>query len=170
MTPRPPIPLALQVNGRWISVTVAQGTPLLAALRAAGLTGTRFGCGEGHCGVCTVLVNGRPVASCTLATEQVGSAEITTIEGLGSADVAGPVQSAFLDHQAAQCGYCINGIIVALTGLLARRPRPDRAEILAWLDERHICRCGAHLRILRAVDALLAGDASPAAGMAGPGQ
>jgi nicotinate dehydrogenase subunit A len=145
----------LKVNGRSLSVAAGRDATLLEALRAAGLGGTRFGCGTGHCGACTVLVDGRPATSCNLRIEEVGDARITTIEGLGPAGAPGPVQAVFLDHQAAQCGYCINGMIVALTGLLAQRPRPDRAAILAWLDERHICRCGAHLRILRAVDALL---------------
>lgn len=129
---------------------------LLDVLRGnLGLKGTRFGCGKEMCGACTVLVDGRPVHSCTLPIDAVGAAEVTTIESIAASEAGSAVRQKFLDLQAAQCGYCTNGFIMALTGLLARRPLPDRAEILAHLDERYICRCGTHARILRVIDTLL---------------
>jgi nicotinate dehydrogenase subunit A len=147
----------LTVNGTPRTVEARPDTPLLHVLRdGLGLKGARYGCGAGRCGACTVLLDGRPVSSCDMAVEAAAGRAVTTVEGLGSATAPGPVQAAFLEAQAAQCGYCIDGMIVALTGLLAQSPRPDRAAVLAHLDERHLCRCGAHARILRVVDRLLA--------------
>lgn len=145
----------LRVNGHDEAVSAAPETSLLAVLRDdLGHKGTRFGCGEGQCGACTVLVDGLPVQSCQTPLWSVAGKAITTIEGLMEMGAPGVVQRAFLDLQAAQCGYCSNGIILTLTGLLARSPRPMRQEVIAVLDERHICRCGAHPRVLKVVDRL----------------
>ncbi len=141
----------LRVNGRAQDVAAESNTPLLYVLRNdLGLKGTRFGCGAGHCGACTVLVDGNAVQSCDTPLWSASGREITTIEGLGSAERPHPLQQAFLGEQAAQCGYCINGIIMAAAALLKRTPRPTDAEIAAALD-RNLCRCGTHVRILRAI-------------------
>jgi len=141
----------LRVNGRAREVAAEPNTPLLYVLRNdLGLKGTRFGCGVGHCGACTVLVDGNAVQSCDTPLWSASGREITTIEGLGSAEQPHPLQQAFLGEQAAQCGYCINGIIMAAAALLKRTPRPTDAEIAAALD-RNLCRCGTHVRILRAI-------------------
>ncbi len=114
-----------------------------------------MGCAEGHCGACTVLVDGRAIQSCTLPLSAIDGAEIISIEGYRDHPVLGRVREAFLSEQAAQCGYCTNGLIMTVTAVLARVPSATRGEIIAALDERHLCRCGAHTRILRAVDRLL---------------
>ena len=151
----------LLVNGLAQVIVADSNATLLAVLRDnIGLKGTRFGCGEGQCGACMVLVDGLPLQSCQTPLWSVSGKAVTTIEGLLDVGRPGVVQQAFLDLQAAQCGYCSNGIILTLTGLLARTPRPSRGEIVAYLDERHICRCGAHPRILRVVDQLF-GEAVP---------
>jgi nicotinate dehydrogenase subunit A len=129
------VTVAFAVNGRNFEVRAPEDTPLLMALRHdLGLKGTRIGCAEGHCGACTVL----------------------TIEDLATDRAGQQLQSIFLTEQAAQCGYCTNGIIMTVAGMLAREPAADRAEIIAALDERHLCRCGSQLRILRAVDRAIA--------------
>lgn len=157
-------PLSLSVNGVTHAVAVDPDTPLLSVLRdTLQLKGSRFGCGQERCGACTVLVDGRPQHACRLPASAACGHAVTTIEGLGSAADPGPLQRLFLDEQAAQCGYCINGIIVALTGLLQRRPLPTRDELLHHLDERHLCRCGAHPRILRVIDRALADAAQEVA-------
>ncbi len=141
----------LRVNGRAHEVAAEPNTPLLYILRNdLDLKGTRFGCGAGHCGACTVLVDGNAVQSCDTPLWSASGREITTIEGLGSAERPHPLQQAFLGEQAAQCGYCINGIIMAAAALLKKTPRPTDAEIAAALD-RNLCRCGTHVRILRAI-------------------
>jgi len=141
----------LRVNGRAREVAAEPNTPLLYILRNdLDLKGTRFGCGAGHCGACTVLIDGNAVQSCDTPLWSASGREITTIEGLGSAERPHPLQQAFLGEQAAQCGYCINGIIMAAAALLKRTPRPTDAEIAAALD-RNLCRCGTHVRILRAI-------------------
>ncbi|MDB5596938.1 MAG: (2Fe-2S)-binding protein [Hyphomicrobiales bacterium] len=145
--------LTFEVNGKSVDVNLPGDTPLVHVLRHdLALKGTRLGCGEGQCGSCTVLLDGNPVQSCDTPLWSVEGGRVTTIEGLAEADAPGPVQQIFLDEQAAQCGYCINGIIMSVTALLARHPRPTRAETVAHLDERHLCRCGAQARILRSVD------------------
>lgn len=144
------------VNGETRDLTIDGKTTLLTALRQdLNLKGTRFGCGEERCGACVVLVDGRPAHSCKTELSAVSGKTVTTIEGLSSNGVLGPIQQAFIEEQAAQCGYCINGIIMTLTSLLKNRPLPERGEILAYLDERHLCRCGAHARILKVIDRLL---------------
>lgn len=143
--------VTLRVNGRAQEVAAEPNTPLLYVLRNdLGLKGTRFGCGAGHCGACTVLVDGNAVHSCDTPLWSASGREITTIEGLGTAERPHPLQQAFLGEQAAQCGYCINGIIMSAAALLKRTPRPTDAEIAAALD-RNLCRCGTHVRILRAI-------------------
>lgn len=143
----------IRVNGQALSVTVdAAATPLLYVLRNdAGLHGPRFGCGLGQCGACTVHVNGKPVRSCTRSLSAIGpDDEIVTLEGLGTKDHPHPLQTAFIAEQAVQCGYCINGMIMQAAALIKNNPRPTVAQIKAAL-ENNLCRCGTHLRIIRAI-------------------
>jgi nicotinate dehydrogenase subunit A len=145
-------PTSLIVNGSTVSVTADGDTPLLDILRNhLGLSGTKFGCGEEQCGCCMVLVEGRPEKSCGKTLSTVAGKAITTIEGLGSADRPHPLQQAFLDEQAGQCGYCLSGILVSAKALLDRNSAPSRVEIAHALDD-NICRCGSHIRILRAIE------------------
>ena len=140
-----------RVNGLEREVRAEPATPLLYILRNdLGLKGTRFGCGEGQCGACTILVDGKPLQSCDTPLWSAAGRSITTVEGLSKDGAPHPVQQAFLDEQAAQCGYCINGIMLTAVALLARNPDPGEAEITAALD-RNLCRCGTHVRILRAI-------------------
>lgn len=130
---------------------VDASTPLLYVLRNdLNLNGPRFGCGLAQCGACTVLVNGLPVRSCVTPVSAVATAEITTLEGLGGRDDPHPVQKAFIAEQAAQCGYCSNGMIMAAVSLLAHNPDPSDNEIRQALAG-NLCRCGTHTRILKAV-------------------
>ena len=142
-----------EVNGKRVSVTPSiDDTPLLDVLRnTLGLMGTRFGCGLEQCGCCMVLIDGQPEKSCAKPVWSVAGKSVTTIEGLGSSETPHPLQQAFLDEQAGQCGYCLSGIIVSAKALLDANPSPTRAEIAAALDG-NICRCGSHNRILRAVE------------------
>jgi nicotinate dehydrogenase subunit A len=140
------------VNGNAVSITADGDTPLLDILRNhLGLVGTKFGCGEEQCGCCMVLVDGRADKSCGKALSTVAGREIVTIEGLGTRERPHPLQQAFLDEQAGQCGYCLPGIIISAKALLDRNPAPSRTEIAGALDD-NICRCGSHIRILRAVE------------------
>jgi nicotinate dehydrogenase subunit A len=144
--------IALTVNGGRVSVSVEAVTPLLDVLRnRLDLKGTRYGCGLEQCGSCTVLLDGEPIYACSREIGTVAGRSITTIEGLGTATRPHPLQRAFLDEQAGQCGYCLAGILMSAKALLDRDPSPTRADIVAALD-RHLCRCGAHPRILRAVE------------------
>ena len=146
---------SLTVNGRpWaLPDDIAPETPLLDILRnTLRLTGTRFGCGLEQCGACMVLVDGAPVQSCNAALDAVAGKEITTIEGLaGDGGTLHPLQQAFLDEQAGQCGYCLSGILMSAKALLDQNPNPSRHEIAAALDD-NLCRCGSHVRILTAVE------------------
>jgi nicotinate dehydrogenase subunit A len=143
---------ALTVNGRPLRVTASETTPLLDVLRnQLDLKGTRYGCGLEQCGSCMVLLDGEPIYACSREIATVAGRAVTTIEGLGSAAQPHPLQQAFLDEQAGQCGYCLSGIVIGAKALLDRNPSPTRAEIAAALD-RHLCRCGAHPRILRAIE------------------
>ena len=143
---------SLIVNGSTVSVTADGDTPLLDILRNhLGLFGTKFGCGQEQCGCCMVLIEGRPEKSCGKTLSTVAGKAITTIEGLGSADRPHPLQQAFLDQQAGQCGYCLPGILISAKALLDHNPSPSRAEIAHALDD-NICRCGSHIRIMRAVE------------------
>src|SRR5262250_2039521 len=144
-------PVNVIVNGNALSVTANADTPLLDILRNhLGLKGTKFGCGIEQCGCCMVLVDGKPEKSCGKAFSTVAGREILTIEGLGTPDRPHPLQAAFLDEQAGQCGYCLPGILISAKALLDRNLSPTRAEIAEALDD-NICRCGSHHRILRAV-------------------
>ncbi|WP_281369133.1 (2Fe-2S)-binding protein [Phytohabitans rumicis] len=135
------------MNGERQTVEGPPDRTLLDALRGElGLLGTRFGCGMGLCGACFVLLDGRPAPSCDLPLWSAAGKQVTTIEGL----TPHPVQEAFLAEQAAQCGYCVSGILVSAAALLASDPHPDAATVAAALD-RHLCRCGAHQRMVRAV-------------------
>ena len=139
------------VNGKSVHVDTDGTTPLLSVLRdELALRGSRFGCGTEQCGACMVLIDGEPSYACSREIESVAGRAVTTVEGLWSDDRLHPLRQAFLDEQAGQCGYCLSGILISAAALLARNPRPSRAEIAAALD-RHLCRCGAHNRILRAV-------------------
>jgi nicotinate dehydrogenase subunit A len=142
---------SLNVNGRTTSVTVDDpDTPLLYVLRnELGLHGPRFGCGLGQCGACTVHVDGAAVRSCVTPLSSV-TGRIVTLEGLGTDAAPHPVQQAFIDEQAVQCGYCINGMIMQSAAFLARNPKPSEQEIKSELAN-NLCRCGTHLRIVRAV-------------------
>jgi nicotinate dehydrogenase subunit A len=145
-------PISLIVNGETVSVTADGDTPLLDVLRNhLGLTGTKFGCGQEQCGCCMVLLDGQPAKSCGKSLATVAGKEVVTIEGLGTPERPHPLQQAFLDEQAGQCGYCLDGILISAKGLLDRNLSPSRAEIVAALDD-NICRCGSHVRILRAVE------------------
>ena len=142
---------SLLVNGSEHVVPAEEDTPLIYLLRhALGLKGTRFGCGANQCGACHVLIDGHSVASCDTPLWAAQGKTIVTVEGLGQGGVAHPLQQAFVDEQAAQCGYCLSGILVSAAELLARQPRPDERAVRAALDG-HLCRCGSHNRIVRAV-------------------
>ncbi|TMG99617.1 MAG: (2Fe-2S)-binding protein [Betaproteobacteria bacterium] len=142
----------LRVNGEARSVDVRDpDEPLLYVLRNhLRLTGAKFGCGLAQCGACTVLVDGQPTRSCTLPVSRVGSANVTTIEGVGSLEKPHPVQAAFIAEQAAQCGYCTNGMVMTSVALLKRKPDASLADAKAALAG-NLCRCGTHHRILRAM-------------------
>ena len=148
-----PETFSLRVNGRPVEVRAERDTPLLYILRNdLKLKGTRFGCGEGQCGACTVLFDGNAVQSCDTPLWSAVDHEITTIEGIGGGDRLHPVQQAFVEQQAIQCGYCIDGIIMAAVALLAKNTNPSDEEIAQALS-RNLCRCGTHVRIFRAVRA-----------------
>jgi nicotinate dehydrogenase subunit A len=143
--------IELKVNGETRSVPAEPDTPLLYVLRNdLELSGAKFGCGLSQCGACTVLVNGVATRSCVTRIGDLGTAEITTIEGLGTLENPHALQRAFVDEQAVQCGYCINGMIMAAAALLRRNPQPTEADIRAELAG-NLCRCGTHNRIMRAV-------------------
>ncbi len=142
----------LQVNGQAVTVDVDDpDTPLLYVLRDdLGLRGPRFGCGLGQCGACTVHVDGMAVRSCVTPLSSVGVGQVVTLEGLSPQDGLHPVQQAFIDEQAVQCGYCINGMIMQAASLLQQTPHPSEHDVRQALAS-NLCRCGTHLRILRAV-------------------
>jgi nicotinate dehydrogenase subunit A len=141
----------LKVNGASRSTPAAPDTPLLYVLRNdLQLNGAKYGCGAAQCGACTVLVDGKPVRSCVTAIGTLGNAEIVTLEGLGTAERPHPLQKAFMDEQAAQCGYCIPGMIMSAKELLDRNARPNEADVRSALAG-NLCRCGTHNRIIGAV-------------------
>ena len=141
------------VNNKSVTTSAAERTPLLYVLRnELGLRAAKYGCGTGHCGACTVLVDGRPENSCEFEVSLVEGRRVTTLEGLPNADLH-PVQQAFIEEQAAQCGYCTAGLIMRLVSLLETTPCPVVPEVRSALD-RHLCRCGSHSRVLKVIDRL----------------
>jgi nicotinate dehydrogenase subunit A len=141
----------LKVNGRAQEVAVPDDTPLLYVLRNdLKLNGPKYGCGLSQCGSCTVLVDGQAVRSCVTPVGSVTGQDITTLEGLGTLDKPSKLQQAFIDEQAAQCGYCLNGMIMSAQALLHKTPKPSEAQVRSALDG-NLCRCGVHNRVVRAV-------------------
>lgn len=146
-------PIRLLVNGERHEFDTSPGRPLLDVLREdLDLTGAKYGCGEGLCGACTVLVDGAPVRSCRTAVGDVGGAPVRTVEDLAGGDALHPVQQAFLAAGAMQCGYCTPGMVMSAVGLLAREAEPSRQAIVRGL-QGNVCRCGTYRRIVRAVEA-----------------
>ena len=160
-----PLPTVLQVNGQAHHLAVDGQVPLLQVLRNdLGLNGPKYGCGLGQCGACMVLVDGAVVRSCAMPLGAVDGRAVTTLEGLGSVAMPHPVQQAFIRTQAAQCGYCLNGMVIASVALLQQQPQPTDAQVRAALSH-NLCRCGCHFEILRAVQlaaALLAASGAVA--------
>ena len=145
------MPIQLNVNGQSVTIDAPDKAVLLDVLRdTLGLKGSRFGCGQNQCGACHVLIDGRSQPACDTPLWSVAGRAVVTIEGLGRPDAPHPLQTTFLDWQAAQCGYCLSGILISAAELLSANPEPDEAEVNAAL-ERHLCRCGSHNRIVRAV-------------------
>ncbi len=141
------------VNNKAVTTSAAERTPLLYVLRnELGLRAAKYGCGTGHCGACTVLVDGRPENSCEFEVSLAEGCRVTTLEGLPNTDLH-PVQQAFIEEQAAQCGYCTAGLIMRLVSLLETTPCPVVPEVRSALD-RHLCRCGSHSRVLKVIDRL----------------
>ncbi len=144
-------PMEIEVNGKRYPVSYPPDTPLLYVLRdELGLTGTKYGCGEGQCGACTVLLGGAPRRSCQIPVSAAATKSITTIEGLEKEGKLHPVQQAFLETGAFQCAYCTSGMVMSSVGLLQTNPNPSQAEIVQFL-QGNICRCGTHPRIMEAV-------------------
>jgi aerobic-type carbon monoxide dehydrogenase small subunit (CoxS/CutS family) len=145
------VSIVLNVNGADHAVDAAPETPLLYVLRDdLQLNGAKFGCGLGQCGACTVQVDGQAAYSCLLPVAAAAGRRIRTVEGLGSPEAPGPLQRAFIEEQAAQCGYCIAGMIMRAQALLDAKPKPSETEIRAHMQP-NLCRCGTHMRILRAI-------------------
>ena len=144
--------IKLDVNGKVHEIDADPATPLLYVLRdQLQLNGAKFGCGLGQCGSCTVMLDGRPVFSCITPIAALQGRRVKTIEGLGTAENPGPVQRAFIEEQAAQCGFCIPGMMMRAQALLEANPAPSKAEIRRHMNT-NLCRCGTHMRILRAVE------------------
>ena len=144
-------PIELEINGKRYPVSYPADTPLLYVLRdELGLTGIKYGCGEGQCGACTVLIGGMPRRSCQIPVSAAAAKPITTIEGLEKDGRLNPVQQAFLDAGAFQCAYCTSGMIMSSVGLLQANPNPSQAEIVQFL-QGNVCRCGTHPRVVEAV-------------------
>jgi aerobic-type carbon monoxide dehydrogenase small subunit (CoxS/CutS family) len=140
-----------KLNGKPVEVAGDSDRTLLWVLRAdLGLTGTKYGCGEGICGACTVLVDHEAVRSCRTAVKEVRGKSVVTIEGLAGKDALHPLQEAFMQHDALQCGYCTPGMILTASAFLHKHPRPTEAEIVSAMDD-NLCRCGAHTRIVQAI-------------------
>ncbi len=141
-----------ELNGKQVEIQPEENQTLLWALRTNfNLTGTKYGCGEGYCGACTVLMNDEPVRSCVILLADVAGAKIITIEGLAEGEKLHPVQQAFVENDALQCGYCTPGMILNAVGLLNKNPEPSRQEIIEGMED-NLCRCGAHTRIIRAIE------------------
>lgn len=151
-------PLRINVNGRIHHVASTPDTPLLYVLREdLGLNAAKYGCGLGRCGACTVHLNGEAVLACRVPVGEVAGQEVTTLEGLGNGEDLHPLQRAFVDEQAAQCGYCIPGIIMTAAAMLEKNPHPTDAEVRMAL-EGTLCRCGSHVRIMRAIRGVIDHD------------
>jgi nicotinate dehydrogenase subunit A len=164
--------ITLDVNGKSHQVDADPATPLLYVLRDhLALNGAKFGCGLGQCGACTVLADGEAIFSCVVPVSVLQGRRIKTLEGLGTIENPGPVQRAFIEEQAAQCGFCIPGMIMRAQALLEKNPSPSQAEIRRFLNT-NLCRCGTHMRILRAVEraARAMKSADAAGGSAGSGR
>ena len=145
--------LQFTLNGKPQSIRVDGNRLLLWVLRTdLGLTGTKYGCGESYCGACTVLVNNQAVRSCQMTIKDVQGKEVITIEGLAKNGDPHPLQKAFMEHDALQCGYCTPGMIMSAYALLRQNPQPDTAEIITGMND-NLCRCGAHTRIVQAIQA-----------------
>ena len=145
-------PIRFSFNGKTTVLDVEEERMLLWVLRTElGLTGAKFGCGEGFCGSCTVLVNDKPERSCQLPMSDVAGKKIVTIEGLATDGKLHPVQTAFVEHDALQCGFCTPGMILSAYGLLLENPKPTRQQILDHMED-NLCRCGAHVRIVKAIE------------------
>jgi len=143
--------IRFSLNGKKTEIKIDPTQTLLWVLRnQLGLTGTKYGCGMGFCGACTVLLDKEQVRSCMLPIGDVAGKELITIEGLGTKEKLHPVQKAFVDHDALQCGYCTPGMIMTATGLLLKNPTPTRQEIIEGMED-NLCRCGAHIRIIDAI-------------------
>ena len=143
--------IKFRLNGKSVTLKGDDERRLLWILRSdVGLTGAKYGCGEGLCGACTVLVNGEAVLSCQTAIKDVAGAEVVTIEGLAQNGNLHPIQQAFMDHDALQCGFCTPGMILKAYSLLAETPQPTKEEIIAAMDD-NLCRCGSHVRIVQAI-------------------
>jgi carbon-monoxide dehydrogenase small subunit len=144
--------IQFELNGKKVEMPLEKEQTLLWALRTHfNLTGTKYGCGEGYCGACTVLMNNEAVRSCGIRMEEVAGKKITTIEGLEKNGKLHPVQQAFVDHDALQCGFCTPGMIMNAVGLLEKTPHPTREQIIEGMED-NLCRCGAHTRILDAIE------------------
>ncbi|MGH8892558.1 MAG: (2Fe-2S)-binding protein [Actinomycetes bacterium] len=145
------VTVSLTVNGSTTAITAAPDTPLLHVLRNhLGLAGPRFGCGVGLCGACFVLLEGKATPACDTPLWAVAGKSVVTVEGLSDGDALHPVQQAFLDEQAAQCAFCLSGVLVGAAGLLASNPQPSEEQVVEALD-RNLCRCGVQRRMVRAV-------------------
>ena len=143
--------ISFTLNGKSVSVTTDGSRPLLWVLRTdLGVTGTKFGCGQAICGACTVLIDNKAARSCVLPVRDVGGREVVTIEGLAKNGDLHPLQKAFVQHDALQCGYCTPGMILTAYSLLRENPQPTREEIIQGMDQ-NLCRCGAHTRIIDAI-------------------
>lgn len=143
--------IRFKLNRKPTVMTVDGERKLLWVLRSDfGLTGTKYGCGQGHCGACTVLINNKATRSCQLPVREIKGKEVLTIEGLGRGGSLHPLQKAFIDHDALQCGFCTPGMILSAYSLLLNKPNPTEAEIIEGMDD-NLCRCGAHLRIVQAI-------------------
>jgi len=144
--------IQFRLNDKPVRLEVDGERMLLWVLRTdLGLTGTKYGCGEGYCGSCSVLVDGEPTRSCGTPVKSVAGKSVVTVEGLAKDGRLHPVQEAFIKHEAMQCGFCTSGMIVEAVGFLKKNARPSRADILKGMDD-HLCRCGSHNRVVRAIE------------------
>jgi aerobic carbon-monoxide dehydrogenase small subunit len=155
MEPLKTVPISFQINGRPVSLKVDAGETALHAIRERlGLTGTKEGCGIGECGACTILMNGKAVNSCLLLAAQLDGADVRTVEGLADGEALHPLQKAFLDKHAVQCGFCTPGFLMSAVALLNEHPRPDRKTIVNGLSG-NLCRCTGYSQIFQAVEAVV---------------